>query len=67
MKLSYVHEKDVEMFLNIEDDEFDDLIKGMDIREMDYALAVINTSREWLESIIKEDSKIRVENPGTIQ
>lgn len=67
MKLSYVHEKDVEMFMNIQDDEFDALVKDMDIRDMDYALAVLNTSREWLENMIKDDNKIRVDNPGTIQ
>lgn len=67
MKLSYVHEKDVEMFMNIQDDEFDVLVKDMDIRDMDYALAVLNTSREWLESMIKDDDKIRMDNPGTIQ
>lgn len=67
MKLSYVHEKDVEMFMNIQDDEFDVLVKEMDIRDMDYALAVLNTSREWLENMIKDDDKIRMDNPGTIQ
>lgn len=67
MKLSYVHEKDVEMFMNIQDDEFDVLVKDMDIRDMDYALAVLNTSREWLENMIKDDDKIRMDNPGTIQ
>lgn len=67
MKLSYIHERDVEMFLNIKDEEFDELISSMEIREMDYALSVINTTREWLESKIKDDDKIRVDNPGTIQ